>query len=55
MNQDLISLFERSHQENPQGKYGKHQYALEDFGLTKTKLEQMANGYPEFFQSLPLK
>lgn len=44
--------FQVSHRENPQGKYGKHVYSLEDFGLTRAELEGYSNGYPEFFKSL---
>jgi hypothetical protein len=52
INEELRAHFIRSHEDNPQGKYGKHQYSLEDFGLTVEKLESLANGYPGFFQSL---
>jgi hypothetical protein len=47
-----MDSFQLSHLNSPQGKYGKHQYALEDFGMTKEDLEARANGYPEFFKEL---
>jgi hypothetical protein len=52
INQNLRNILLKSHHDNPQGKYGKHQYSLQDFDLTVHELEKMANGYPEFFHSI---
>jgi hypothetical protein len=52
INEELRALFIRSHMDNPQGKYGKHVYSLDDFGLTISELEKLANGYPKLFQSI---
>lgn len=49
---DQLDRFTQSHLENPQGKYGKHRYSLEEFGLTVKELEERANGYPEFYSGL---
>lgn len=46
---DLGHLLVKSHHDNPQGKYGRHQYSLQDFGLTRERLEELAGGYPDFF------
>lgn len=48
-------LFKKSHEENPQGKYGHHHYALEDFGLSLNDLEKHANGYPDYYNILKNK
>ena len=31
--------------DNPQGKFGRHEYKLAQFGLTKTQLEPMFEAY----------
>ena len=48
----LKDMLVRSHHDNPQGKYGKHQYSLQDFGLTKDKLDELAGSYPAFYTSI---
>jgi hypothetical protein len=37
---------------NPQGKYGRHRYSLEDFGLDSETVEMQMNAYREFQASL---
>lgn len=48
----LRGRFERADSENPQGKYGIHEYSLSDFGLTKQDLEQKNEGYFSLYNKL---
>jgi hypothetical protein len=41
-------------QNNPQGKHGSHQYALEDYGLTKEQIRAHYKDYTDRF-SIPVK
>jgi hypothetical protein len=34
---------------NPQNKYGRHRYSLEDFGLSPNELDQRFKRYREYF------
>jgi hypothetical protein len=34
---------------NPQGKYGRHRYSLEQFGLDRDAIDRLFPGYPECF------
>lgn len=49
---ELLSIFEASNRQNPKGKYGKHQYNLEEFGIDEVYLKQFTSSYEEFQNSL---
>ena len=49
---ELLSIFEASNRQNPKGKYGKHQYNLEEFGIDEDYLRQFTSSYEEFQNSL---
>jgi hypothetical protein len=55
ISKDQSDRFVKSHDENPQGKYGFHQYSLQDFGLTPEDLGRQSNSYPFFYNSLITK
>lgn len=46
---DLKVLFEKANKENPQGKYGIHQYELADFGLTEEEINEKTKIYTDYF------
>jgi hypothetical protein len=45
---DLQERFTRAEIDNPPGKYGVHQYALDDFGLTEDDIESRIGTYRDF-------
>ena len=49
---ELLRIFEASNRLNPKGKYGKHQYNLEEFGIDEAYLRQFTSSYEEFQNSL---
>jgi len=49
---ELLSIFEASNRQNPKGKYGKHQYNLEEFGIDEAYLRQFTSSYEEFQNSI---
>lgn len=48
----LRAVFEKSNNENPQGKYGIHKYNLEDFGIDESYIRQFTKEYEQFQQTL---
>ncbi len=48
----LRSSFERANSENPQGKYGVHEYNLADFGLNREELTERNTAYFNLFHQL---
>jgi hypothetical protein len=48
MTPELLSKFSRAEQENPMGKYGIHEYNLEDFGVSKEDILKETKSYREF-------
>ena len=51
-NEDAIRAAEETRKKNVQHRYGKHVYHLEDFGLTREKIEQQYQFYRERY-SIP--
>jgi hypothetical protein len=49
---ELLATFKRVEQENPMGKYGIHDYALEDFRVTKEDILRSTKKYREFVQNI---
>jgi hypothetical protein len=49
---ELLSTFKRAEQENPMGKYGIHDYNLEDFKVTKEDILNQTTNYREFIGKL---
>jgi len=54
ISEELVAIFGKSNQENPQGKYGIHKYELSDFGIDKSYIDQFTMTYQKF-QSFKLK
>ncbi|TFH26165.1 MAG: sulfotransferase [Bacteroidia bacterium] len=50
----LMERFAKADANNPQGKYGIHEYNLSDFGLSEEDLEQRNSTYFELFNKLSL-
>lgn len=50
----LLDIFNREHLKNPKGKYGHHQYSLEDFGIKKSHLLEQVKDYEQFQNKLTL-
>ena len=51
-NGELSQQFRQAEQENPQGKYGIHEYRLSDFGLSREELVARNTSYFQLFNSL---
>lgn len=51
-NGQLKKQFRQADQENPQGKYGIHEYRLSDFGLSREELVARNTSYFQLFNSL---
>jgi hypothetical protein len=49
---ELLATFSRVEKENPMGKYGIHDYNLEDFQVSKEDILKATKGYREFLGSL---
>jgi hypothetical protein len=45
---ELLSTFRKVERENPMGKYGIHEYRLEDFGFTKEDILERTRNYRNF-------
>lgn len=48
----LKEIFEATEKNNPRGKYGRHEYSLEDFGLDTQKVDEFTSEYQKFQKSL---
>jgi hypothetical protein len=48
----LKVIFEKSNTENPKGKYGVHQYNLEDFGINEAYIKNFTSEYEQFQKTL---
>jgi hypothetical protein len=48
----LKEKFQRADKENPQGKYGIHEYSLSDFGLDKKELLEVNASYMKLYDRL---
>ncbi len=46
--EELMQMFMQAEQENPPGKYGTHNYSLDDFGITKTEIDEKVQLYKQF-------
>lgn len=51
-NPSVVSQFEQADRQNPQGKYGIHEYNLQDFGLTVQDIDRHTLGYQHFLEAL---
>jgi len=49
----LKELFMKAEKENPQGKYGIHEYSLSDFSLSREELERKNSSYYQLYKQLP--
>lgn len=45
---ELLQLFENANTQNPQGKYGVHEYNHADFGIDETYIRQFTSEYQQF-------
>jgi len=54
INDSLRQLFQKAETENPQGKYGVHEYGLSDFGVSKEELVEKNTSYYQLFNKLEL-
>lgn len=50
IDQNLKHSFQRAENENPQGKYGIHEYKLSDFGLCRDDLVQLNASYMQLYE-----
>jgi len=51
---ELLARFSRTEQENPMGKYGIHDYKLEDFRVTREDILEHTKMYREFIEKLKI-
>jgi hypothetical protein len=51
---ELKHCFIKNEKENAQYKFGKHEYRLEDFGLTRERIAAEMQFYSDFLKTLPL-
>jgi hypothetical protein len=49
MDEILEKRILQADKDNPQGKYGIHEYSLADFGLTEEDIRKQTSNYQEFF------
>jgi hypothetical protein len=49
---ELKAIFEKSNTENPKGKYGNHQYNLNDFGIGEAYIREFIKEYEQFQKTL---
>ena len=49
---EMLAMFKDVEQENPMGKYGVHDYKLEDFRVTKEDILESTRKYREFMENL---
>jgi len=52
ISQELKAVFEKSNSDNPKGKYGVHQYNLDDFGVDEAYIRKFTKKYEQFQQTL---
>ena len=52
IDQTLKLSFQRAEMENPQGKYGIHEYSPEDFGISREELIQKNASYMQVYEKL---
>jgi len=52
ISKELRIMFNESNLRNPQGKYGKHQYDLLEFGIDKNYLKEFTRDYEQYKESL---
>ena len=45
---ELERIFLEANQKNPKGKYGKHLYSMDDFGIDKAFIDQYTLDYQKF-------
>jgi hypothetical protein len=48
----LEKCFIQNEKNNPKGKYGAHQYAITDFGITNDFILKETNAYQKFYHQL---
>jgi hypothetical protein len=53
--QEMLSRFKKTEQDNPLGKYGIHDYNLEDFGVTKEDILERTKMYRDFVEKLKVE
>jgi hypothetical protein len=51
----LENIFIEANNQNSQGKYGKHIYSLDDFGIDEKYIDEHTSAYQEFRQKLSAK
>ncbi len=49
---ELESIFLIANKENPKGKYGKHLYSMDDFGIDKEFIDRYTSDYQKFQQEI---
>jgi hypothetical protein len=52
ISESLRQKFNKAEKENPQGKYGIHEYDLSDFGLSRADLKERSASYFELYNEL---
>jgi hypothetical protein len=52
---ELMKTFEETDQGNPRGKYGRHEYSLDHFGLDQSKVDHYTAKYRQFQESIKKK
>jgi hypothetical protein len=51
MTPELLKKFSRAEHENPMGKYGIHEYDLDDFGVSKADILSATEDYRRFLKN----
>lgn len=51
---ELEKIFDKANKQNGQGRYGKHVYSLDDFGIDENYIDKYTNKYQMFQKNLDL-
>ena len=51
---DLKNIFEITEQSNPKGKYGTHEYKLDDFSIDKDFISEYTSEYQNYQDKLEI-
>ena len=54
INTDLQQIFEITEQTNPKGKYGVHEYKLDDFKIERSFIDKYTSDYQEYQEKLKI-
>jgi hypothetical protein len=52
---ELMDIFQKANQKNPQGRYGQHIYSLNDFGINEEFIDKYTNKYQLFQKGLKVE